>query len=440
MLVEIAPEVYDPYVTHDKHGNKQLLVECQNALYGTMVASLLYYEKFTESLRSEGFEMNPYDPCVWNKMINGKQCTILFHVDDCKISHVESKVLDNTIAWLRRDYESIFEDGSGEMKVHRGLVHKYLGMTLDFSTKRQVKISMTDYVSEIVEAWDKAELEANDGFIEKKVRKSRNRTSAAPEDLFKIDEDAAKLPKVQATKFHNIVAKALYISKRARPDTSLAIAFLTTRVREPDVDDWKKLKHLMDYLRATKDLPLILGADNTGVMEWFVDASFAVHPNMRGHTGGGLTLGRGFPIVNSTKQKLNTRSSTESELVGVDDMMPTIFWARYFLKAQGYDVADNILYQDNQSAILWERNGKASSSKRTKHIAVRYFFITNRIQMGEVRTEWCPTEDMVADFMTKPLQGSTFTRFRDLIMGAVSMKDMVKSGKAVKSGRGNGGL
>ena len=440
MLVEIAPEVYGPYVTYDKHGNKQLLVECQNALYGTMVASLLYYEKFTSSLKSEGYEMNPYDPCVWNKTINDKQCTILFHVDDCKISHVESKVLDDTIAWLRRDYESIFEDGSGEMKVHRGLVHKYLGMTLDFSIKHQVKISMTDYVSEVIEAWDKVEFEVNDGFIEKKVRKSRNRTSAAPEDLFKIDEGAVKLAKQQATKFHNIVAKALYVSKRARPDTSVAIAFLTTRVREPDVDDWKKLKHLIDYLRATKDLPLILGADNTGVMEWFVDASFAVHPNMRGHTGGGLTLGRGFPIVNSTKQKLNTRSSTESELVGVDDMMPTILWARYFLKAQGYDVTDNIIYQDNQSAILLERNGKASSSKRTKHIAVRYFFITNRIQMGEVHTEWCPTEDMVADFMTKPLQGSTFTRFRDLIMGAMSMKDMVKSGKAVKSGRGNGGL
>ena len=83
-----------------------------------VLASLLYYEKFTKSLASEGFKMNPYDPCVWNKIINGKQCTILFHVDDCKISHVESKVLDDTIEWLRRDYESIFEDGSGKMKVH----------------------------------------------------------------------------------------------------------------------------------------------------------------------------------------------------------------------------------------------------------------------------------------------------------------------------------
>ncbi len=59
---------------------------------------------------------------------------------------------------------------------------------------------------------------------------------------------------------------------------------------------------------------------------WYVDASFAMHPNMRGHTCGGLTLGRGFSISVSTKQKLNTRSSTDSELVGVDDMMPIICW------------------------------------------------------------------------------------------------------------------
>jgi len=72
--------------------------------------------------------------------------------------------------------------------------------------------------------------------------------------------------------------------------------------------------------------------------------------------------------------------------------------------------------------MLLERNGKASSSKRTKHINVRYFFITDRISKGEVRVEWCPTNDMVADFMTKPLQGSLFRKFRDLIMGALPPK------------------
>ena len=126
------------------------------------------------------------------------------------------------------------------------------------------------------------------------------------------------------------IAKTLYVSKCARLDVSTAIAFLTTRVRAPDVNDWRKLSHLMEYLRVNRLRPLILSADGRGVLMWYVDASFAGHPNMRSHTGGGLTMGRGFPIVSSTKQKLNTRSSTESELVGVDNMMPNIVvWSRY---------------------------------------------------------------------------------------------------------------
>jgi hypothetical protein len=87
-----------------------------------------------------------------------------------------------------------------------------------------------------------------------------------------------------------------------------------------------------------------------------MNGSYGTHEDLRGHTGGGVTLGQGFPIVTSTKQKINTRSSTESELVGVDDCMPAICWTRYFLEAQGYHVAENILFQDNQSAILLEKN------------------------------------------------------------------------------------
>jgi hypothetical protein len=87
ILIQIAPDVYKSYVTTDKKGMKQLLVQCQNALYGTMVVSLLYYCKFTKSLASVGFEINPYNPCVVNKTVDGTQMTICFHVDDCKLSH-----------------------------------------------------------------------------------------------------------------------------------------------------------------------------------------------------------------------------------------------------------------------------------------------------------------------------------------------------------------
>jgi hypothetical protein len=209
----------------------------------------------------------------------------------------------------------------------------------------------------------------------------------------------------------------LYATKRARPDTCTAIAFLTTRVREPDKDDWTKLVHLMRHISGTRTMPLILSANGSGILKWWVDASFAVHPNMRGHSGGGLSLGCGFPIVSSTKQKLNTRSSTETEILGSDDFMQAIYWTRYFMKAQGYGVKDNVLFQDNKSSILLEKNGKALSSNRTKHINIRYFFITESVKKEEVSVVWCPTGDMIGDFVTKPLQGALFREFRDQIMG-----------------------
>ena len=173
---------------------------------------------------------------------------------------------------------------------------------------------------------------------------------------------------------------------------------------------------MVQYLRKTKGLVLRLEADDLHILKWWVDGSFAVHPDMKSHTGGCLSLGKGTIYGTSTRQKLNTRSSTETELIAVDDCMPQIMWTRYFLEAQGYKCRDNIVYQDNKSTILLSDNGRASSSKRTRHINIRYFFVTDRIKAKDVRVEYCPTKEMVADFFTKPLQGALFYKLRKHIM------------------------
>ena len=96
--------------------------------------------------------------------------------------------------------------------------------------------------------------------------------------------------------------------------------------------------------------------------------------------------------------------------------MSLILWTRYFLEAQGYGVDDAIIYQDNKSAILLEQNGRASSTRRTRHLNIRYFFVTDRIHKNEVQVQYCPSHNMLADYFTKPLQGAAFRKFRDAIM------------------------
>lgn len=163
-------------------------------------------------------------------------------------------------------------------------------------------------------------------------------------------------------------------------------------------------------------MTLTLEANEASTIHWWVDASFGVHPDLRSHTGAMMTLGRGCPISMSLKQKLNTRSSTEAELIGVNDAMSLILWTRMFLEAQGFPVIDNVVFQDNQSTMKLQNNGKRSSGKKTRHIDIRYYFVTDNIRRKQLRVEYCPTESMHADFFTKPLQGSLFRAHVTTIM------------------------
>ena len=123
-------------------------------------------------------------------------------------------------------------------------------MDLDYSHKGECRVTMYGYLDGILHTFDKSMQNHGEGWVVVKTRVAKR--TAAPDNLFVVDEDCKKLTVEAAASFHMVVTKLLYISKRARPDTSISVAFLTTRVRAPDTDNWGKLSHLMEYLRANK--------------------------------------------------------------------------------------------------------------------------------------------------------------------------------------------
>ena len=416
LLIRVDP-TYTQFLTYET-GKKVIYAELNKALYGTVQASYLFWKDLSKFLVDAlGFTVNPYDWCVANKMIDGKQCTIGWYVDDLKISHVSKGVTEYILRELQKRWGK-----EAPLTVNRGKVHVYLGMTIDYSTKGQVEFSMFDFLKEII-----AE-------TPEELMKGVSSTPAA-NHLFEVNEHAKPLPKEDADLFHHLTAKVLYLSKRARPDLQLAVSFLTTRVQKPDHDDWKKLGRCIRYLRDTADMKLTLRANSLNKISWYVDASYGVHPDCRSHTGATMTLGSGSVISKSTKQKLNTRSSTEAELVGVNDAMSMILWTRLFLEAQGIRVTDNIIYQDNQSTMLLAKNGRQSSGKNTRHLEIRYYFVTDNIGRKRVSIEHCPTEEMLGNFFTKPLQGALFCKLRKSIMGLPddksSPRDAIETKKEV---------
>jgi hypothetical protein len=193
-------------------------------------------------------------------------------------------------------------------------------MTLDYSEKGKVKIKMLDYVNKML-ADLPAEMDGEDH-------------SPASNHLLTVNDDQTKVDEKKAQFFHTHVAKTLFLCKRARPDLLTAVSFLSTRVKSCDEDDYKKLIGMLQFLPATRDELLTLPAASFHNVRWWVDASYAVHPDMMSHIGGAMSLVRGVIYGTLKRHKLNTKSSTESELVAVDDVMTQVLWTLYFIEAQ----------------------------------------------------------------------------------------------------------
>ncbi len=352
-----------------------------------------------------GFKINEYDKCVANKIINGSQCTICWYVDDNKVSHKDENVITDVINAISKHF--------GDLKISRGREHSFLGMNVKYNDNSTVSISMKDHIREAIEAFGE---EITSGV-----------STPADRNLHLVNEQAEQLNHEQSIIFHSVTAKLLHISKRARPDIETTVAFLCTRVSKSDVDDWSKLRRVLRYLYGIIDMERIVGGNDLLKLYTWIDAAYAVHNDMKSQTGGCMSFSTGMVHGRSSKQKLNTKSSTESELVGMSDYVPYTLWMKNFMKGQGYHIVESNVYQDNhQSAIRMEQNGRNSCTGNSCHIDIRYFFVKDRVDKKELTISYCPTEAMLADFFTKPLQGSLFKLFRSVIMGHEGIEILFK--------------
>ncbi len=339
MMVQIAPQVYRKYITVDRKGTKILYVKLQKALYGFMRASLLFYRKLRKEFEAYGLEVNLYNPCVVNMMTkSGKQLTVVWHVGNLMGLCEEDFKLTKFFCYLGRIYGT-------KLSMHMGKRHNYLGMDMEFKDDGMLEVSIIAYLKDVIKQ-----------FPEEITGKA---ATLAAEQLFAVRDkkETRALEEERALAFHHTVMQLLFMCTRARRDIQRAVAFLTTRVKNPDEDNWGKLKRVLRYLNGTKYLTLKLNMDNLRMLKWYVDGSHNVHEDCRRHRGALFIMGKGATASYSRKLKLNSCSLTESELITVDMYMPEMLWSLYFIQAQGYGVECLGLYQDNVSAQLLITNG-----------------------------------------------------------------------------------
>ena len=232
IMCEVDPTYKELIV--QKKGKPTLYLQLSKALYGCMQSALLWYQTFKEYLEGLGFIINLYDPCVANKTIKGKQCTICWYVDDTEISHEDSTVVD----WVIDQIEQKF----GKMTINRGSRHTFVGVDIKFMDNGTIKLPMNDFVNKCIDIYVT------------EVKKIA--VTPAKGDLFDEDngKEAERLDEGEAERYHHTTAKLLYLSKRVRIDTDLAVSFLCTRVAAPTVGDKQKLLTVLSYLNGTKTM------------------------------------------------------------------------------------------------------------------------------------------------------------------------------------------
>ena len=372
-----------------------IVVKLDKVLYGCVESAALWYKNLRASFSALGHTPNQYDICIFNKHDEqGVQCTVAIHVDDLLITSVCSHMIED----LARDLTERY----GEVTRKNGPVVNYLGMVFDLTTTGEAKITMRGFADDML----------------KECGITGSARTPATEGLFDVRPDMSAATEQQRVIFHRCVAKLLYLAKRTRPDCLTAVSFLATRVNRGTTDDLAKLHSLMRYVSATKERGVIFSPGKSGItVSVLIDARYGVHPDGKSHTGSCVVIGDvGAVHCKSAKQQIVTKSSTEAELIALSDSANQALHVRNFVLAQEHACGPVTIYQDNMSCMALIDQGR-SAAERTRHIAIKYFWVKERVDTGEARVQHLGTKKMYANLLTKPLEGAQYQEERKGITG-----------------------
>jgi hypothetical protein len=390
ILIELYPEL-----AQYRDENGRLTAQAMKALYGCIESGKLWYDTLSSKLLANGYIQNPYDKCIFNKWHESKgvQSSIGIHVDDCFISCVVPEILESIVQWFAEEFE--------DLNVTRGNVHQFTGMTLDYTEQDKLIVTMKNQIDNLLQ----------------KTGTTGTAVSPAEADLFTIDATSPTLDNKRKEEFHSIIATISYIAKRIKPECLVVTSMLASRVHCATEQDWSKLDRLLAYINNTCDIPLCLEMDKAYPVRISasIDSSHATHGDYRGHTGVYITLGKGCIQAISVKQTINTKSSAETELVAVSDGATPVINVQNIILSQGLQCEPAMIDQDNQSTLAMLDKGQATGPT-SRHIKIRYFWLTDRITSGEVQVRYMETENMTADALTKPLQGHLFYKHRATLL------------------------
>lgn len=389
---DLSHEVYMKQPEGYNNGASNQVCKLNKSLYGLKQGANEWNKKLHKTLSSQSFEQSKNDPCLYIKRHKGQWMYLSIHVDDIITASSSSEMIKK------------FED---DMKKHftmkdLGNLHNYLGIQIERDSDGLFTLHQRCYIERKL----------------KEFNMSDCKPSNIPVDPGYQKQQVCSEKGVSKEIYRKAIGSLLYLVTNSRPDIAIGTSILARRVEDPRQADWTEVKRIFRYLQATMEKRLKLGSssecDNNQLIG-YADADWAGDTSDRKSNTGFVFKYRGAPIMwSSRKQSLVTLSTTEAEYIALSEAVKEGLWIKRILIDFGQNIVDPVLmFEDNQSCIKLIQDEK--SSQRTKHIDTKFHFVRELFKAGDIDVKYCPTAEMPADLLTKPLEAVKLRQLSKII-------------------------
>ena len=398
ILLKLEPGKWEEYVCKDG----TVLVRMKKISYGYKEAAYYWYKTLTAVFFKAGYKALFKDLCVLYKKseINGEELfsMVAITVDDCLFAATQAQ------GWKDQQIDML-KEAFTDLTVSEGDELSIIGMSVSIDRKaKAASISQKNYALKFIETW---------GVNKKAVTPMLG-------ELYSVD-DSLPILKNQ-NEYMSLVATELFGATRTYPDLKPYVTQLSTRYNKANQVDFDKAMRLAEYIVTTADIHKVVLAPKSLQLVACSDANYAECEDGKSVSGGCVgfldpdMLAHCWLIWISLKQPVVAKSTGESELISASTVGDFLLWAIEFMEELGFKQSRVKFFQDNQTAILNATRGYGSF-KRSKHIKVRFFWLKFLVEDGTIEMVYVPTDELVADVLTKPMGGSKFKYLRAKLLG-----------------------
>ncbi|UYV83153.1 hypothetical protein LAZ67_23000010 [Cordylochernes scorpioides] len=389
------------YNLKEKNGYKQTNEVCKlkKAIYGLKQAGRSWNTKIASTLIKNNFKQSIVDPCLFTKNEENHSIYLILYVDDMLLASDSEIIIQNTVKTLEKEFEI----------KNLGDPTQFIGIDISRNREGELLLSQKNKIQELVERYNLQEAKP---------------TLTPMESGYPGISDEKLLP--NNVQYQQLIGSLLYLSVVSRPDIAAPVCILSSRNQNPRNCDWNAAKRIVRYLKTTKELELRISNQKPPTLEAYSDATWASDNTDRKSLSGNLFLLGSNPISWMTgKQGCVSLSSTEAELISAAEASQELLWLLDLLKDLELEQKAPIYFhQDNQSCLKICSSEKVSS--RTKHVATKIHHLKDLQKKTVIKMIYCPTGDMKADILTKPLPRPTFEKLRyNLVMSPHSCRGFV---------------